>query len=521
MSWYRTGTVAVTNGSKTVTGVGTLWTTAVNAGDAFALVDANLNPTGAWYEVEAVVSNTKITLKQSYAGTTGSNKQYCVFNLVGNMTTPSFAQRLATFFASFQSLIDKPTTTPTASSIPIADSGGKIADGWVPDTIARLASPALTGSPTAPTQTASDDSAKIATTAHVKDVVMPSNSLIYSGPRRIPSLTEPIGVVLVQTGGGAGVWDRVDLGGNPVACPPGYFSSRSEYSLNTLAIDSQCLVEIKKFHYANVLLTEGPYVGKRARFINKTAFSGSQVHPAFLNSSGVEIDQFYVAAYEGYDDGGSKIGSTNNKAPLVAIDFATMLSRCAARNTEGITGFQLIDIYQLAVIQYLALVEMGNPDAQVSLGRGNCDAPSGGSVMQTGTTTAIWRALHELWGNVWMMVQGIENRDGVLWVWCKDGTRAYVNTGFTLPSSGWVVDMSVAAGATFDLGALFIPGKTAAAADSGSWSDFSWVTKDGTTKICYHGSDRSVGQYDGLFALNLSNVATLVGSSIGGRLAKV
>lgn len=138
MSWYRTGRVAVTNGSKTVTGVGTLFTTAVNAGDAFALVDANLNPTGAWYEVEAVVSNTEITLKQSYAGTTGSNNQYCVFNMVGNMTTPSFAQRLATFFASFQSLIDKPTVTPTAASIPIADANGDIDDGWIPETVARV-----------------------------------------------------------------------------------------------------------------------------------------------------------------------------------------------------------------------------------------------------------------------------------------------------------------------------------------------------------------------------------------------
>jgi len=281
------------------------------------------------------------------------------------------------------------------------------------------------------------------------------------------------------------------------------------------------MVEIKKFHYANVLLTEGPYVGKRARFINKTAFSGSQAHPAFLNSSGVEIDQFYVGAYEGYDDGESKVGSTNNKAPLVSINFTTMLSRCTARNAGGVTGFQLIDIYQLAAIQYLALVEMGNPDAQVSLGRGNCDATYGGSAMQTGTTTAIWRALHELWGNVWMMVQGIENRDGVLWVWNKDGTRAFVNTGFTLPDGGWVVDMSVAAGATFDLGALFIPGETAAASDSGSWSDYFWITKDGTTKVCYHGGAWSYGPNSGLFYLNLGCAATVVGTSIGGRLAKV
>ena len=133
LSWYRTGTVSVTNGSKNVTGVDTLWASSVNVGDAFALVDANLNPTGAWYEVEMVTSNTAIVLKQSYAGSTESNKKYCVFNLVGNMTTPSFAQRLAQFFDSFQDLVDKPTTTPTASSIPIADGSGLLAAGWLPD----------------------------------------------------------------------------------------------------------------------------------------------------------------------------------------------------------------------------------------------------------------------------------------------------------------------------------------------------------------------------------------------------
>ena len=171
MSWYRTGTVSVTNGSNTVTGVGTLWTSAVNAGDAFAIVDANLNPTGAWYEVVSVTNNTTLMLRQSYAGTTGSNKQYCVFNLVGNMTTPSFAQRLATFFASFQSLINKPTTTPTASSIPIADSSGKIADGWIPAKVARLASPTFTGTPTAPTAPSGTSTGQIATTKFVKTAV--------------------------------------------------------------------------------------------------------------------------------------------------------------------------------------------------------------------------------------------------------------------------------------------------------------------------------------------------------------
>lgn len=347
-----------------------------------------------------------------------------------------------------------------------------------------------------------------------------AESLIYSGPRRIPALDEPVGVVLVETGGGAGVWDRVDLDGNPVACPPGYFSSRPEYDTVVTAIDNQAMVTIGKFHYANLLLAEGPYAGKRARVINKASFTGSQVHPAFYNTSGAQIDQFYVGAFEAYDDGGTKAGSQNNKAPLVSINFNTMTGKCAARNTGGITGFQLVDIYQLAAIQYLALVEMGNPDAQLLLGRGNCDSPYG-SAMETGRTTAIWRAIHELWGNVWMMVQGIENRAGTLWVWNKDGTRAFVNTGLVLPDGGWVVDMSVAAGTGFDLGALFIPTETAGAQTSGSWSDFFWIVKDGTTKVCYHGGHWYHGSSHGLFTLDLHCAASSVGTDVGGRLAKV
>jgi len=172
-----------------------------------------LNPTGAWYEVEAVVSNTEITLKQSYAGTTGSNNQYCVFNLVGNMTTPSFAQRLATFFASFQSLIDKPTTTPTASSIPIADSGGKIADGWIPATVARTASPTLTGAPTAPTATKATNSTQIATTAHVKSVVADYAPLASPALTGIPTApTAPSGTSTGQIATTEFVKTVVDVG---------------------------------------------------------------------------------------------------------------------------------------------------------------------------------------------------------------------------------------------------------------------------------------------------------------------
>jgi len=352
-----------------------------------------------------------------------------------------------------------------------------------------------------------------------KDVDI-EGSLVYSGPRRVPTLTEPVGVVLVQNGGGAGVWDRVDLNGEPISTPVGYFSSRPEYQLNVTDIDSQSMVNINKFHYARMSLTAGPYAGKQAWFINKTPFNGSEVHPAFLNNVGAEIDTFWVGAYEAFADGSTKAGSQNNKPPLVSIDFPTMVSRCSARNASGITGFRLIDIYQLAAIQYLALIEMGAPDSQTILGRGNCDSPIG-SAFNTGYTNAIWRAIHELWGNVWCMVQGIENRNGVLWIWNKNGSQSWVNTGVTLPNSGWVVNMADTAGSGFDLKALFIPSTTTSSMGQGSWSDSFSIVKDGTTKVCYHGGSWYSGSRYGLFGLHLSNPSSISHTDIGGRLAKV
>lgn len=64
MAWYRTGTVAVTNGSKTVTGTSTAWVNNVQPGDAF------IGPDGAYYEVDVVGGNTSLTLVENYAGAT-------------------------------------------------------------------------------------------------------------------------------------------------------------------------------------------------------------------------------------------------------------------------------------------------------------------------------------------------------------------------------------------------------------------------------------------------------------------
>ncbi|MGY0830279.1 beta strand repeat-containing protein [Azospirillum argentinense] len=62
-TWYRDGSVTLINGSTAVTGFGTLWASQVFPGDVFS-------PDGdRFYEVAAVASNTALTLRTPYTGT--------------------------------------------------------------------------------------------------------------------------------------------------------------------------------------------------------------------------------------------------------------------------------------------------------------------------------------------------------------------------------------------------------------------------------------------------------------------
>lgn len=72
MAWYSTGTIAVTNGSTTVTGTGTDFVGNVLAGQGIIL------PDGRTYEIAAIVSATQITLGTAYLGSTASGQSYVV-----------------------------------------------------------------------------------------------------------------------------------------------------------------------------------------------------------------------------------------------------------------------------------------------------------------------------------------------------------------------------------------------------------------------------------------------------------
>lgn len=71
MAQYKTGTVAVTNGSATVTGSGTAWASNLQPGDGFTVAS-----TGVAYDVAQVVSDTELKLSAPYSGAAGSGLAY-------------------------------------------------------------------------------------------------------------------------------------------------------------------------------------------------------------------------------------------------------------------------------------------------------------------------------------------------------------------------------------------------------------------------------------------------------------
>lgn len=81
MAPYTTGTVSITNGSATLTGASTLWTTS----NAFSIANARVTGklviagTAPIYEISSVDSATQITLTSRYVGTTVSAGTYSYF----------------------------------------------------------------------------------------------------------------------------------------------------------------------------------------------------------------------------------------------------------------------------------------------------------------------------------------------------------------------------------------------------------------------------------------------------------
>ncbi|MFM5658977.1 LamG-like jellyroll fold domain-containing protein [Aeromonas veronii] len=103
--WKRDGTVAVTNGSKKVTGTGTTFADAKNGVAKGHLFCMTTGTTVDLYEVDYVVSNTELHLVQAFRGTTGTGKAYEIITTFSD-SIPEFARKLNSSLSYYQSQSD-------------------------------------------------------------------------------------------------------------------------------------------------------------------------------------------------------------------------------------------------------------------------------------------------------------------------------------------------------------------------------------------------------------------------------
>ena len=72
MSWNRTGSVSVTNGSPVVIGAGTAWVANARVSEAFK------GPDGQLYEIQAINGDGQMTLASPYLGATAGGQSYVI-----------------------------------------------------------------------------------------------------------------------------------------------------------------------------------------------------------------------------------------------------------------------------------------------------------------------------------------------------------------------------------------------------------------------------------------------------------
>ena len=328
-----------------------------------------------------------------------------------------------------------------------------------------------------------------------------------------------IGIVCTATGGGAGTWQRVDVNFAAITTTAATFNNHPTYAgVVAQTVDGQAMMKVPKYYLKTGTVPSGTYAGKRYWMVSDQPVSGFSVHPAFMNA-GAQIDQFWVGKYQGTNDGGTKLGSAAGVTPLVSIDFPTMQARANARNTGGVTGFGLWNIYQLSAIQTLALIEMGGADSQTLIGQGHV---SGSSALATDNATvaqATWRGIVGLWGNVWQMVDGLQTDASSKYkIWDKNGNKTYQTTSLTAPSSDYPVTMATATGTDYDLATVFAAETTNATAGNGTYGDYFWQSAN---CVAHHGGHWGYGANAGLFYLGVHGAASYSYPYLGGRLAKV
>lgn len=233
--------------------------------------------------------------------------------------------------------------------------------------------------------------------------------------------------------------------------------------IKEVVIDGQHMVKIPKFYIKVYYPMFGDAKGKRTILISDKPKKGFHIYPAFVKDNKV-MDCFYYGAYEASMEGfpnGDKWDSSGKQRVLTGIKACSLPNvhvwnyvfneeakkACEARNTGtgDQAGWHLQNVYEVYAIAILMLVEYGRTDFVDVIGKGNTgktwttknNTYGDDQTVKTGASDAVWRGIHELWGNVWEHYTGITtDNSGKLSILNHKMDGTMVATGIEQPSGG-------------------------------------------------------------------------------------
>lgn len=325
-------------------------------------------------------------------------------------------------------------------------------------------------------------------------------------------LSELVGIALSAEG----CWRRVDQSGDTINCQPSDFDLHPIWGgiRDVMADDGLAMVEIPRFWMRSEMRGD-----ERMWWVSPRAREGFGPHPAFLAPDGRSCATLRVAKYLASDQEGG-IALAAGSTPWTSITIDEARRKCTALGE----GWRMWSVYDQAAIQLLALIEMGTPDMQDAIARGNVD---GDGVKTTGSSGAAWRGIHDLWGNVWQFIDGLRiSAGGVIEVWhdMLPGPDAWVNTGVAYgpgKEDGFPTDLHREAGRGFNLSCLFLPSEVSDEREDAIIPDYVWGRWSDRETIAIGGGDWSYGADAGVFALYLYVARSNSSAHIGFRPAFV
>lgn len=334
--------------------------------------------------------------------------------------------------------------------------------------------------------------------------------------------------------------------------------------------NGQVMVEQPRFYYKVIPLktekiegTDGYHLRKARYYISDTPKAGFKVHPAFVRN-GVEVDRIYLSAFEGciYDtSAGAYLLNDEQTADFNADKLSSIagakpcsgatqaLTRANARklaHNRG-EGWEQETIQAVAATQMLFIIEYATFNSQNAIGSGNVfynpDVTGNlseitGQSLTLGNSSGMvnnakniqtisYRGEENLWGDIWTMVDGInehktlnstENDVGAVYV--SDDNFADDTYSFPYENTNIIPCYSIGFISSFGYSSkydyLFIP-DTMNGDDKLPIGDYCWNNVTGWVIAGVGGFWRYHG-YSGIFTMQFNINSSFKSASNGTRL---